>query len=112
MALFEDMFKGNVGNMMVAGAAMLLAPTVLPVIGRALRPIAKEAIKTGIGLYEEARETVGEATGDLVAEARAEVEQRPTRRRAVADRAAAGEKPGETAGTPTGATNADFEPLR
>jgi hypothetical protein len=98
MALFEDMFKGNATNVVVAGAAVLLAPTVLPAVGRMLRPLAKEALKIGIGLYEEARDTISEATGDLVAEARSELDQRPTRRRVAAERAAAGDKPGETAG--------------
>jgi hypothetical protein len=99
MALFEDIFKGNVGTVVLAGAAVLLAPTVLPAVGRVLRPLVKEALKTGITLYEQTRDTVSEATGDLVAEARYELEQRPTRRGGAADRAAAGDKPSETAGT-------------
>lgn len=73
MALFEDMFKGG-GGLAIGLGAVLLAPTVLPTIGRMLRPVAKAAIKGGIVLYRETFAEVGEFTNDLVAEARAELE--------------------------------------
>ena len=101
MALFEDMFKGILGMVALAGATVLLAPTVLPAVGRVLRPLAKEALKTGTTLYEQTRDTIGETTGDLVAEARHELDQRPPPRGGAADRAAAGDKPTEMAGTST-----------
>jgi hypothetical protein len=75
MALFEDMFKGNVGTGVAVAGAMLLAPTVMPVVGRILRPVAKAVIKTGMVAYREAMEGVGDVTGDLIAEARSELRQ-------------------------------------
>ena len=54
MALIEDMFKGNaMTGVAVGAAALLLGPTILPSIGRALRPVAKTMIKGGIVLYRE-----------------------------------------------------------
>ena len=102
MALFEDMFKGNAAVAIGVGAAVLFGPTLL----RVLRPLAKEAIKGGITLFEQARETVSEATGDLVAEARAELDEATSRRGGAVDRAAAGAKPGETAGARKGEATA------
>lgn len=74
MALLEDMFKGNaVTGIAVGLGAVLLGPTVLPAIGRALRPVAKAAIKGGMVLYRETFAEIGEAASDLVAEARNEL---------------------------------------
>lgn len=83
MALVEDMLEGSLGPVAVVGA-VLLAPTMLPVVGRVLRPVAKTAIKTGMMLYRETMGGLGEVTGDLVAEARAELDEegRSTPRRA------------------------------
>jgi hypothetical protein len=76
MALLEDMFKGNaITGVAVGAAALFLGPTVLPTIGRALRPVAKTMIKGGIMLYRETVAGIGELTTDLVAEARSELEQ-------------------------------------
>lgn len=74
MALFEELFEEAAGPVAIGIGALILAPKVLPAVGRLLRPIAKGAIKTGMALYEETYATVAEATGDLVAEARAELE--------------------------------------
>jgi hypothetical protein len=74
MALFEDVLEGGTGPGLLIGiGALVLGPTVLPAVGRALRPMAKAAIKTGIRIYEEGVATVSEATGDIVAEARSEL---------------------------------------
>lgn len=74
MALLEDMFKGNaVTGIAVGLGAVLLGPSVLPAIGRALRPVAKAAIKGGMVLYRETFAEIGEAASDLVAEARTEL---------------------------------------
>lgn len=74
MAL-EDIFEGNWGvGLAVAGAAVL-APTVLPAVGRMVRPIAKTAIKTGMMIYRETLAGVGDITNELVAEARAELDE-------------------------------------
>jgi hypothetical protein len=76
MALLEDIVKAEGSGPLVLGVgALMLAPTVLPAIGRMLRPVLKGAIKTGITVYEETYASVKEATGDIIAEARAELEQ-------------------------------------
>ena len=75
MALIEDMFKGNaITGVAVGAAALFFGPTVLPAIGRALRPVAKTVIKGGIMLYRETVAGIGELTTDLVAEAKSELE--------------------------------------
>jgi uncharacterized protein DUF5132 len=76
MALLEDMFKGNaLTGVAVGAAALFFGPTVLPTIGRALRPVAKTVIKGGLVLYRETLAGIGELTTDLVAEAKSELEQ-------------------------------------
>ena len=79
MALFEKALEGMVEGGALTGVAvgagvLLLAPGLLPAIGRALRPIAVGAIKTGMTVYNQAASTVRETTEDLVAEARAELD--------------------------------------
>ena len=54
MALLDDIFTGNaVTGLAVGIGAVLLGPTLLPALGRALRPAAKAAIKGGMVLYRE-----------------------------------------------------------
>jgi hypothetical protein len=53
----------------------MLAPSVVPALGRVLRPAAKAVIKGGMVLYRDTIAEIGEAAGDLVAEARAELEE-------------------------------------
>lgn len=79
MSLLEKAVEGLSEGGAVTGAAiglgvLLLAPGILPAVGRALRPIAVGAIKTGMSVYSQTAATVREATEDLVAEARAELE--------------------------------------
>jgi hypothetical protein len=75
MALVEDFFKSSgVTGIAVGVGALLLAPTVIPAVGRVLRPAVKAAIKGGMVLYRETIAEIGEAASDLVAEARAELE--------------------------------------
>jgi hypothetical protein len=82
MALFEELFEEGVGGPLAIGiGALILAPKLLPVVGRALRPVAKEAIKAGITIYEGTCATFSEATGDLIAEVRAERESESRRGR-------------------------------
>lgn len=97
MSLFEDIFEGGTGTGLAVAGAVVLAPTLVPAIGRILRPVAKAAIKGGLVLYRETLAGVGDVAGDLVAEARAELEsddrdeRRPARRaRGGAEGAAAG----------------------
>jgi hypothetical protein len=76
MALIEDLFKGSAMTGIVVGVgALMLAPTVIPAVGRVLRPAVKAAIKGGMVLYNETIAEIGEAASDLVAEARAELEE-------------------------------------
>lgn len=75
MALVEDLFKGStVTGVAVGLGAMLLVPTVLPAVGRVVRPALKAAIKGGLVFYRETVAEIGEVAGDLFAEARAELE--------------------------------------
>jgi Protein of unknown function (DUF5132) len=74
MALFEDLFKG--GNLVTGLAIGIGAGVLAPVVGPALRPIAKALIKAGLIAYDQARvglAEINEQTGDIVAEARAEL---------------------------------------
>jgi hypothetical protein len=76
MALFEDMFKGGniVTGLAIGLGAALLAPVVIPV----LRPFAKSLIKAGLVAYDQGRVALAElneTTGDILAEARAELAQ-------------------------------------
>jgi hypothetical protein len=75
MALLDEVFKGNALTGIVVGlGAVLLAPT----LGQVLRPAAKAIIKGGMLAYQGAYqglEEIGETASDLVAEARAELEQ-------------------------------------
>jgi len=71
MALLENVFRGNVLTVAAVGiGAVLLASTI-----GLLRPAAKAVIKGGILAYQGLAE-LGETASDLVAEARAEMEQR------------------------------------
>jgi hypothetical protein len=75
MTLFEDAVK-SWGLPILVGAGMVLAlPVVLPVVGGALRPVAKAAIKGYLALADSVAEgaaALAEEFGDLVAEVRAE----------------------------------------
>ena len=76
MALIEDMFKGNLATGLAVGiGAVLLGPTVIRAVGRVLRPAAKAVIKGGLVFYHETLSEAGEMASDLLAEARAELEQ-------------------------------------
>jgi hypothetical protein len=74
MAVFEDMFKGaSLPGLAVGVGVAVLAPVVLPVVGRMLRPAAKSILRTGIAAWREASAQVSEAAGPIVAEARSEM---------------------------------------
>jgi hypothetical protein len=74
MALFEDVFKGaSLPGLAIGAGVVLLAPTLLPAIGRVARPAAKAIIRTGISLYREACTQVTQTVGPLVEEARQEM---------------------------------------
>ena len=91
MALFENAIEGIVEGGAATGVAigvgvLLLAPWLLPAIGRTIRPLVVGTIKMGMATYDQTVSTVREVTEDLVAEARAELEAegqraQPTHRR-------------------------------
>ena len=78
-----NFYKANPSRAILLGVgAVVLAPTVLPL----LKPIAKATIKTGVSLYEKSKGAIaetGEAIGDLVAEAQAEVQAEQDRATAI-----------------------------
>lgn len=84
----QDLFKGDSGKGLAIGlGAAILAPVVLPLVASAAKPVARALIKTGIIMYEKGREAMaecGEVFDDLVAEARAEIEQNHAAKAAVA----------------------------
>jgi hypothetical protein len=79
MAFWEDTVGGLVENpvgWVVGIGAVLLAPTIIPAVSAALRPVAKTAIKGGVYIYDQASQLVQgarESTADMIAEARAEL---------------------------------------
>ncbi len=68
MALLEDVFEGVAGPVAVGIGALFLAPAALTAIGRALRPVAKGIIKTGMLAYDEAHVAASDAYEDARAE--------------------------------------------
>jgi hypothetical protein len=66
----------NVGTLAVGAGIVLLTPVVVPVVAGILKPLAKNAIKGSLLLYEKAKvstaETI-ESLEDLAAEAKAEL---------------------------------------
>lgn len=75
MALFEDIFKGG-GGIVMGLAVGLGAAVVAPILLPALRPIAKSILKAGLVAYDQGRVALAELnehTGDILAEARAEL---------------------------------------
>ena len=76
MALIDDMFKGNLAAGLAIGVgAIIFGPTVIQTMGSILRPAAKTLIKNGMVFCRETLSEIGEMATDLVAEARAELDQ-------------------------------------
>ena len=77
MGLLDNGLKGNVVTGLAIGiGAAILAPTVLPAVANAAKPLIKAAIKSGIIIFEKGKETaaeLGEVFEDIVAEAKAEM---------------------------------------
>jgi hypothetical protein len=79
MAVFEDMFKGgNIGTGLAVGVGLaVVGPLLTPLIGGILRPVTKAVVKAGLLAYDAGREgfeRLNEASGDIVGEARAELD--------------------------------------
>jgi len=79
MALFDDLLKGETAKGLAIGFGVaILAPVALAALSGVGKPLARAMIKSGILLFEKGRETVaefGEVIEDLVAEARAELQE-------------------------------------
>jgi hypothetical protein len=71
-----DLFKNNVAaGVGLAFAAAVLAPILMPAMGRIGRPLAKSLVRGGMLMYERGREAMavaGESVEDIMAEVRAE----------------------------------------
>ena len=94
MALFEGALEGLAEGGAATGlaigvGAVLLIPGVLPALGSVMRSVAVGAIKTGMVVYNQTAATVRETTGDLVAEARAQLEAGHQERTMAPDRTTA-----------------------
>lgn len=93
MALFEGALEGLAEGGAATGlaigiGAVMLIPGVLPALGSVMRSIAVGAIKTGMVVYNQTAATMRETTGDLVAEARAQIEAEHQDRATAPDRTA------------------------
>lgn len=71
-----DLFKNNVvAGVGLAFTAAVLAPILMPAMGRIGRPLAKSLVRGGMHMYERGREAIavaGESVEDIMAEIRAE----------------------------------------
>ncbi|MDJ0580504.1 DUF5132 domain-containing protein [Crocosphaera sp.] len=68
--------------------AIVLLPVLIPVAGKAAKPIAKATIKGGVVLYEKGKgviANVGETFEDMVAESLAELAEERTETPAIAE---------------------------
>ncbi len=68
--------------------AIVLLPVLIPVAGKAAKPIAKATIKGGVVLYEKGKgviANVGETFEDIVAESLAELAEERTETPAIAE---------------------------
>ena len=77
MALFDNGIRLGTGVAIGLGA-LILAPTIIPIVGAIVKPLAKAAIKGGIVLVDKGKEIMAETMEvleDLTAEARAEISQ-------------------------------------
>jgi hypothetical protein len=91
--MFNGLSKNIVTGLAIGIGAAIVGPTVVPALARVLKPAAKAAIKGGLVLYEKGKETfaeVGEVVEDIVAEAKAELDEETAA--AAAPAAAAAEK--------------------
>jgi hypothetical protein len=79
MGFFDNGLKGNIVTGLAIGiGSSILAPVVVPILASVVKPMAKAAIKGGFLLYQKGREVAAETqevVEDLVAEARAELEE-------------------------------------
>jgi hypothetical protein len=86
MSFVEDMFKGNIGTGLAVGVGVaVVGPLLTPVLGSVLRPVGKAALKAGMLAVDAGREgleRINEMSGDIIAEARSELDSSRTAPRA------------------------------
>jgi hypothetical protein len=89
MAFWNKGLTGAGPLLLVGVAAMVLGPALLRLAGRATRPVARTALRSGVDAYDRTREGLG----GLIEESREEMESRGRRGRPHArpKRGAAGE---------------------
>ena len=78
MGKLDDLFEGSKSHPFVTIAASLLAPTVVPILRSAAKPLAKALVKAGFLAYRSVEERVAEATeefDDLLAEVEIEMKE-------------------------------------
>jgi hypothetical protein len=82
MAFFEDVFEGNIGTGLAMGVGVaVLGPIVAPILSSVLRPVAKAVLQGGMLALDVGRDAAGrlnEMSGDIVSEARAELNEART----------------------------------
>lgn len=65
MGKLDDLFEGSKSHPFMTIAASLLAPTVVPLLTSAAKPLAKAIVKAGFLAYRSVREQVAEATEEF-----------------------------------------------
>lgn len=86
---FSDLFKANFTTTVLIGlGALIVGPTLVPVLSKRARPVAKSLIKTGVALYNEVVEELA-TKEEVAAQALNEVADQPN----AVDYASAGNKP-------------------
>lgn len=79
MAFLEDVFEGNIGTGLAVGIGVaVVGPILTPILGGILRPAAKTVIKAAMVAVDAGRAGAGrlnEMSGDIVAEARSELNE-------------------------------------
>ena len=76
MAKLEDAFEGSLSKVFVTVGSAVIAPTVVPILTSASKPLIKGIIKAGFVLYQGLYECAAEATErfhDLLAEVEEEL---------------------------------------
>lgn len=101
MALLDGLLRKNVITGLAIGVGVIaLAPIVLPGLVRVVKPAAKAALKGGLVVVARGREALaelGEATEDILAEAKAELAEEAAAAMAATGAAAAGAAAGAAA---------------
>jgi hypothetical protein len=77
MAFWNKGLTGAGPLMLIGVAGMVFGPTLLRLAGRATRPVARTALRSGVDVFDRTRE----GFGGLIEESRGEMESRGQRER-------------------------------